>query len=91
MNAAAVLERSLEVAARGNPPAVPPIDPPPRVLDVVTLGEIKRKLTTAITDVQVAGLHTRGNPQARNTIAPAYQALRAALDVFEAAYKRGVL
>lgn len=83
--AAAVLNRSLNVAA-GNVTALPT-----RQLSGVVLGEAKRALTRAMQDVQLAGMHSRGCPKARETIVPAYLALKTALDVFEAAYKRGVL
>lgn len=82
--AAAHLDRSLKVAA-----GVIPM--PDRKLSVTTIGEIKRKLEGAMIDVQIAGLHSKGNSQARNTILPVYRELRSALDVFEAAYRRGVL
>lgn len=65
--------------------------PTPRQLDVHTLGVIRDRLKSARLDVHMAYLHARGNPEARATILAAGEPLRAALDAFEAAYRRGRL
>lgn len=64
---------------------------PPRKLDRIALLEIRKWLTLARQDTLNAALHARGNPEAREAIVGAGQAVRAALDKFELACLRGGL
>lgn len=63
----------------------------PVPLSVTTLGIIRDKLTNARLYAQEARLFARGNPEAIALIDAAGCPLRATLDTFEAAYKRGKL
>lgn len=64
---------------------------PERPLDSLSISCISRILTRARLDLCQARLYAKGNSQATETIDMAGVALRAALDVFEAAHSKGAM
>jgi hypothetical protein len=71
--------------------AVATIRPPARPLDVTTLGIIRDRLARARSDLHQAALYARGNPEALAMVNAAGLPLRAALETFDQAYRRGRL